>query len=173
MAERDARATSGRQVNDMSSTSAGISPAGSPDSSGSPDGSATPDVRARLDERYGRRRPRPGRRRLLVAVLAVVAVAVAAWVVWAALGVARSSLTWQDGAVDAADPAAVRVSFVVRGAAGAHVVCTLRATDAAGAVVGWLDVPVALPSSGRATVTAVVPTSQPAIGGGVGACAPR
>jgi Domain of unknown function (DUF4307) len=153
----------------MSSTSAGISPAGSP---GSPGSSDTPDVRARLDERYGRRPDRRGRRRLLVAVLAVLVVAAAAWAVWAAFALARSSLTWQDAAVDAADPAAVRVSFVVRAAAGTRVVCTVRATDGAGAVVGWLDVPVALPASGRATATAVVPTSQPATGGGVGACAP-
>jgi hypothetical protein len=131
------------------------------------------DARARLDARYGRRRPARGRKRVLVAVLALLVAAVTGWAVWAAFAVARSSLSWLDQGADAANPAAVRVSFAVTAAPGAHVVCTVRATDGGGVVVGWLDVPVTVPASGRTTATVVVPTSQPATGGGVAACALR
>jgi hypothetical protein len=100
-------------------------------------------------------------------------VAAAAWAVWAAVTSAGASLSWQDTGTDAGGPAAVRVSFAVRAAAGSRVVCAVRATDDRGAVVGWLDVPLVVGTSGRATVTATVPTSQPATGGGVSACARR
>jgi Domain of unknown function (DUF4307) len=131
------------------------------------------DVRARLDERYGRRPARPGRRRALVVLLVIFAVAAAAWVGWAAVAVTRSSLTWQDTGAEVLGPSAVRVSFVVRAAPGTPVVCAVRATDDTGAVVGWLDVPVVAPASGRAAPTATVPTSSPATGGGVSSCVRR
>jgi hypothetical protein len=130
-----------------------------------------------LDARYGRRPPSPARRRRLLAGLAVFVVAAAVWTVWAAIRITASSLTWQDTGADASDPAVVRVSFVVSLAPGRRAVCAVRATDSSGAVVGWVDVPVAAPSSGgplvRVTKTAPVPTSQPATGGGVSDCAPR
>jgi hypothetical protein len=153
--------------------SAGSASSASPSSSSSSPSSSAEDARARLDQRYGRRPPRPGRRRLLVAAVAAFAVAAAAWAVWAAVTSAGASLSWQDTGRDARDPAAVRVSFAVSAAAGSRVVCAVRATDDRGAVVGWLDVPLVVGSSGRATVTATVPTSQPATGGGVSACARR
>jgi hypothetical protein len=130
-------------------------------------------VRARLDERYGRRPARPGRRRALVALLVVFVAAAIAWGVWAAVTLTRSSLTWQDAGADVLGSSAVRVSFVVHAAPGTHAVCAVRATDHTGAVVGWLDVPVVVPESGRATPTATVPTSQPATDGGVGSCVRR
>jgi hypothetical protein len=131
------------------------------------------DVGARLDQRYGRRPVRPGRRRALVVLLVVFVAAAATWVVWTAVTLTRSSLTWQDSGVDILGPSAVRVSFVVRAAPGTHVVCAVRATDDTGAVVGWLDVPAVAPGSGRAAATVTVPTSQPATGGGVGSCVRR
>jgi uncharacterized protein DUF4307 len=149
----------------MSGTSAHVRPAGDPQSADSS------SLQARLDERYGRR-PRPGRRRLLVALLAVVVAVAAAWAVWAAFALTRSSLTWTDAGADVTGTTAVRVSFVVRAAPGTHLVCAVRATDDTG-VVGWLDVPVVAPSSGAATQTVTVPTSQPATGGGVASCARR
>ena len=131
------------------------------------------DVRARLDERYGRRPARPGRRRALVALLAVFVAAAVVWAVWAAVALTRSSLTWQDTGTEVMGPSALRMSFVVRAAPGTRVVCAVRATDDTGTVVGWLDVPVVAPASGRASATATVPTSQPATGGGVGSCVRR
>jgi hypothetical protein len=85
----------------------------------------------------------------------------------------RSSLSWQDTGAEVQGTSAVRVSFVVRAAPGTHVVCAVRATDDTGAVVGWLDVPIVAPGSGRANATATVPTSQPATGGGVSSCVRR
>jgi hypothetical protein len=131
------------------------------------------DVRARLDERYGRRPAGPARRRALVVVLAVLVAAAAAWAVWAAVALTRSSVTWQDAGSHVVGPTAVQVSFAVRAAPGTHVVCAVRALDGSGDVVGWLDVPVVAPESGRATATATVPTSQPATSGGVSSCVPR
>src|SRR5256885_10942624 len=124
------------------------------------------DVRARLDERYGRRPARRGRRRALVALLVVFVAAAVTWAVWAAVALTQSSLSWQDTGAEVVGPSAGRVSFVVRAAPGMRVICAVRATDDTGAVVGWLDVPVVAPGSGRANTTATVPTSQPATGGG-------
>jgi hypothetical protein len=132
-----------------------------------------PDARTRLDERYGRRPVRPGRRRALLALAAVVVAAVVAWAVWSAFALARASLSWTDAGADVTGPSAVRVSFVVQAAPGTHVVCAVRATDDSGAVVGWLDVPVVASASGRAAATATVATSQPATGGGVSSCVRR
>ncbi|HVN12532.1 MAG TPA: DUF4307 domain-containing protein [Kineosporiaceae bacterium] len=126
-----------------------------------------------LDERYGRRPPRPARRRWLFAGVAVFVLVAGAWLVWAGISVAGSSLTWQDAGADASGPAAVRVSFVVSMTPGGQAICTVRATDTAGTAVGWMDVPVVAPASGRVRQTVLVPTSQPATGGGVGACARR
>jgi hypothetical protein len=159
-------ALSGTTVGNSAGSASDASPSWSPSSSAE-------DARARLDQRYGRRPPRPGRRRALVAALAAFGVAAAAWAVWAAVTSAGASLSWQDTGTDGGGPAAVRVSFAVRAAAGSRVVCAVRATDDRGDVVGWLDVPLVVGSSGRAAVTATVPTSQPATGGGVSACARR
>jgi hypothetical protein len=142
--------------------------------SASPDAAAgAADVRARLDERYGRRPARRGRRRALVVLLALCVLAALTWAAWAAVAFTRSSLSWQDSGVEVQGTSAVQVSFVVRAAPGTHVVCAVRATDDAGAVVGWLDVPIVAPGSGRANATATVPTSQPATGGGVSSCVRR
>jgi uncharacterized protein DUF4307 len=130
-----------------------------------------------LDERYGRRPPGPATRRRLMAALAVFVVLAVAWASWAAVRITQSSLTWRDTGAVAAGPGAVQVSFVVSLAAGTRAVCAVRATDASGAVVGWVDVPVDAPTAGgrvvRVTREATVPTSQPATGGGVSDCVRR
>ena len=130
-----------------------------------------------LDERYGRRPRNPASRRWLLAALAVFVVVAVVWAAWAAVRITQSSLTWRVTGSDAADPDAVRVSFVVSLAPGKRAVCAVRATDGSGAVVGWLDVPVEAPSAGgplvSVTKAATVPTSEPATGGGVSDCARR
>jgi hypothetical protein len=125
-----------------------------------------------LDVRYGRR-PARDRRRLLVAVLAVVAVLALAWAVWAGGTVSRATTSWRATAVDASDPAVVRVSFEVDQAAGRGAVCSVRATDADGQVVGWVDVPVPASATGTATGTATVRTVRPATDGAVVTCVQR
>jgi Domain of unknown function (DUF4307) len=130
-----------------------------------------------LDARYGRRPARPARRRWLLAALAVFVVAAGAWAVWAAIRITEASLTWRDAGSEASTPSVVRVSFVVSLAPGRRAVCAVHATDASGAVVGWVDVPIEAPVSGGQLVsvrrTATIPTSQPATGGGVSDCARR
>jgi hypothetical protein len=130
-----------------------------------------------LDERYGRRPPSPATRRRLMAALAVFVVLAVAWAAWAGVRITQSSLTWRDSGAVAAGPGAVQVSFVVSLGAGTRAVCAVRATDASGAVVGWVDVPVEAPAAGgplvQVTRSARVPTSQPASGGGVSDCVRR
>jgi hypothetical protein len=125
-----------------------------------------------LDQRYGRRPP--GRRRVaLVVVLALVAAGAVAWAVWAVAGLSRASVSVGQVTVDASDPALVRVSFDVSVPGGRSAVCSVRATDAAGVVVGWADVRVAPAGSGAGTASVAVRTSMPASGGGVRDCIAR
>ena len=125
-----------------------------------------------LDVRYGRR---PGRHppRMVIAALAVAGVLALAWAVWAGGTVTRARIDSRATAVDTSDPAVVRVSIEVTQAGGRATVCSVRATDADGQVVGWVDVPVPATASGTATATAAVRTTRPAAGGGVVACVRR
>jgi hypothetical protein len=125
-----------------------------------------------LDARYGRR-PARDRRRLLAAALVAFVVLALAWAIWAGVSLTRSSISWRATAVDAADPGVVRVSFEVTQAAGRAAVCSVRATDAAGAVVGWVDVAVPASPTGTATATASVRTTRPGAGGDVVTCVRR
>ena len=125
-----------------------------------------------LDERYGRRRTRD-RRPLLLAALGVFVVAAAVWAVWSLVVLNRDALGWQDTGVDTSEPGVVSVSFAVSQHAGRTALCSVRATDARGAVVGWVDVPVG-PSGTDATEARVrVRTVRPATGGGVVSCVRR
>ena len=125
-----------------------------------------------LDARYGRR-PARGRRALPGAALAAFVVLALAWSIWAGVSLTRAGIDWRATAVDTADPGLVRVSFEVTQAAGRAALCNVRATDPAGAVVGWVDVPVPASASGTATATASVRTARPAAGGGVVTCVRR
>ena len=125
-----------------------------------------------LDARYGRR-PARDRRRPLVAALAGVLVLALVWAIWAGVSVTRATIDWQPIAVDTSSPGVVRVSFSVTRAAGRAALCTVQATDAAGVVVGWVDVPVPASASGTATATASVRTARPATDGGVVTCVRR
>jgi len=125
-----------------------------------------------LDARYGRR-PSRDRRRPLAAALAVFLVLAVAWAAWAGVSVTRATIDWRPTGVDTADPGLVRVSFQVTKAAGRAALCTVRATDAAGAVVGWVDVPVPASASGTATATASIRTTRRATDGAVVACVRR
>jgi hypothetical protein len=125
-----------------------------------------------LDVRYGRR-PAGGRRRVLAAAFATALVLALAWAVWAGGTVSRARIDWRAIAVDTSDPAVVRVSFEVTQAAERAAVCSVRATDGDGQVVGWVDVPVPPSASGTATATAAVRTTRSAVGGGVVTCVRR
>jgi hypothetical protein len=125
-----------------------------------------------LDERYGRRTGRD-RRPLLFAVLGVFVLLAATWAVWTIWSLGRTTLTWTTVAVDASDPASVRVSFQVSQAAGHAALCSVRATDAAGAVVGWVDAPVRAATTRTTGAEVRVRTVRPATGGGVVSCVRR
>ena len=123
-----------------------------------------------LDERYGRA-PARDRRRLLAVLLGAFVLVAAAWAVWSLVLLGRTTLNWSTTAVDTADPAAARVSFEVSGGEAGPAVCSVRATDADGVVVGWTDVQVRAGTPGGATAT--VRTTRQAAGGGVVSCVRR
>jgi Domain of unknown function (DUF4307) len=125
-----------------------------------------------LDARYGRRAPRDRRRPLAVALAAFVVLALA-WAVWAGVTISRSRIDWRATAVDSSDPALVRVSLTVTQDAGRAALCSVRATDADGRVVGWTDVGVPASRTGTATATATVRTTGQAADGTVVACVRR
>jgi hypothetical protein len=125
-----------------------------------------------LDVRYGRR-PARNRRRAVIAALAAAVLLALAWAVWAGGIVSGARIGWRATSVDTSDPAVVRVSLEVTQAAGRGAVCSVRATDADGQVVGWVDVPVPPSASGTATATAAVRTTRPAADGAVVTCVRR
>jgi hypothetical protein len=93
-----------------------------------------PDNRARPDDRYGDRspRPRPG----VVAAIVLVASAFVGWVVWAALGAASPDVTGQVERFRIESPAQVHVEISVTADRGRAVRCTLQAQDKDHAPVG-------------------------------------
>lgn len=133
----------------------------------------------RPPERYGDLQPAWHRTlaRVLVGVLAVVALAV---VVWLALGSAGRDVRWQDigfrldagAGAGSVDPAtAVEVTFDVTVYEGTTATCTVRALSAAYAVVGQVDVPVEVTGDDRTVRrTAAVQVSEPAVSAGVERC---
>ena len=125
-----------------------------------------------LDERYGRR-PARNRRPLLLGTLGVFVAAAVVWAIWSIAILTTSTLSWREVGVDASDPAAVRVTFEVSRSGGRPVLCSVRATDAAGVVVGWVDVPVGPSSAETIGTQARIRTVRPAAGGGVVTCVRR
>jgi hypothetical protein len=96
-----------------------------------------------------------------------------AWAVWAGVTIGRARIDWRATAVDSSDPAVVRVSLTVTQDAGRAALCSVRATDAGGRVVGWTDVGVPASPTGTATTTATLRTTRQAAGGAVVACVRR
>ncbi len=123
-----------------------------------------------LDERYGRA-PARDRRRLLTVLLGAFVLVAVVWAVWSLAVLGRTTLRWGTTAVDTGDPAAARVSFQVSGGVAGPVVCSVRATDAGGVVVGWTDVQTRSGDPGGTTAT--VRTSRPAADGSVVSCVRR
>jgi hypothetical protein len=118
----------------------------------------SPEQRARLEERYGPARRTPVG--LLVAV-AVLTLAFAGWVVWAALQQADQDVRWRTfGYHDVTDTSVV-VEFDVFKRAGVPVTCVVRALDFDGYEVGRAEVPVAAAVSDTHVVYALPVTGRP------------
>jgi hypothetical protein len=100
----------------------------------------------------------------VVGVLAGVALAL-----WVAIAEARRPVRWQDVSAVPRGEAAVVVTFRSTVARGVTAVCAVRAVNTARTQVGRVDIRVE--GTGRPRLTRVsVPTSEPAVGGGVLDC---
>ncbi|MCM3662410.1 DUF4307 domain-containing protein [Georgenia satyanarayanai] len=132
---------------------------------------STPDdeQRAALEERYGAAPDAATlrRRRLLLAVLAVLAVG--AFVVLAVVSTDEAVRT-EGAAFTVVDDSAVEVTFVAHMEPGTTAECTVLALNGSFAQVGVARVPVG-PAQERTTlVTARVATTEPATGARVSGC---
>jgi hypothetical protein len=104
----------------------------------------TPQQVELLQTRYG-----PARRHSRSAVFAVFAVSAAfvVWVVWAAFQQSDAAVRWRTVGYSEVTDTGVVVSFDVFKRAGATVVCTVRALDTSGEVVGEQRVEVSGPQT--------------------------
>ncbi|WP_203568437.1 DUF4307 domain-containing protein [Aestuariimicrobium ganziense] len=102
----------------------------------------------RIAERY----PSSNRRRLLVPLVAVLAIALAAWILWAGLYRANPGITGQLHSFRVVDNHLVEVAIVVHRpdpkVAGE---CVVQAQSTTGEIVGEMTVPV--PAGGEADTT--------------------
>ena len=120
-----------------------------------------------LARRYGRPQS-PGRRRVIIAVLAAVMVAAVSYAGGVALTTGNPSVTWEDVGyrnTSAGVEATFEVTFTAKAAPADAAVCTVQALNQVRTVIGSRDVRVgpAGPSVPRTIrVTAAVRTSEPA-----------
>ncbi|WP_194902687.1 DUF4307 domain-containing protein [Quadrisphaera sp. INWT6] len=121
-------------------------------------------------DRYGD--PGPLRRRLRLAVVVGLAVALSAWAVWAGLGLATDRIDAQEQSFDVVDDSKVVVVFSVAKRADQDVVCTVEALSSTSARVGVQQVPVGADAGATSVQTVTVLTQQRATTGVVKGCAP-
>jgi Domain of unknown function (DUF4307) len=121
--------------------------------------------------RYGRQARGPGRSTVVAAGL--VAGLLVTWLGYVAFGPGNPGVHFADLSYVVLDDGHVQVTFTVRKDPERTAVCTVRARNASFADVGLVDAPIGRTRSATTTVTAVVPTSERAVGGNVKACALR
>lgn len=133
---------------------------------------AAPPTPARPAARYGDA-PSPRRRRVLIAVIAALAVAGVAFVVWAGLASAQRDVRWDDVGYDVVDNTTVTVTFNVVKDPGATVQCRLKALNGSFAEVGLATVEIG-PAVERAVQrTATIRTQERAVTAVVDRCVVR
>jgi len=128
-----------------------------------------------LEQRYGTAPgdPRRTRRRLAVALVVFVALAVA-FAGWASLHQAGASVTWSDlGFVTPPDDAHATVRVRIELPPGGSAVCTVHALNVGQAEVGRADVVVGPAPTGVVSLDVPLRTSERAAAAGVKACVRR
>ncbi len=130
-----------------------------------------------VQERYGRAAS-PVRRRVLIAVAALVVALALGFIGWVTV-IKRPDVNYQDIGFNVRSDAEVQVMFDVsfssRARSGAPdrrptAICTVHALNQVQTEVGRQDVRVRGGSGGRARVSVVLPTSERAVTGVVTAC---
>jgi hypothetical protein len=93
------------------------------------------------------------------------------WFGYVAFGPGNPGVHFADLGYAVVDDARVEVTFTVRKDPARTAVCTVRASNEGFAEVGLIDVRIGPSTSATSTMTAVVPTSERAVGANVKACA--
>jgi hypothetical protein len=118
--------------------------------------------------RYGT--PSRGRRAALIAAVASVAVLLLAWLIWAALHDARTSVTGDVTSFSVVSAHEIAVTITVRRPDGNLVVCTVEARASDHGLVAAQDVTVPAGQSGSVQVDADIRTDREATSADVTAC---
>ena len=122
------------------------------------DSSREPDI---LDARYGRSSgSRKRQKRFGIIAAAAFAVVLVAWVVWAGLDAAGSSLETKDVAHSITSDTSVDVTFQLSVEAGTPTYCAVQALNDRFAVVGWKIIEVPASDSFNRTITESVRTTE-------------
>jgi hypothetical protein len=129
-----------------------------------------------MQDRYGQGRT-PGRRRLLLAVVAVLLAAALAFIAWVTIP-QKPTVNWEDLGYHVVSDAAVEVTFDVSfsgsgassGADRPFAVCSVQALNDLRTEVGLQDVRVQAGPGGRVRATATLATSERATTGLVKSC---
>ncbi len=131
-----------------------------------------PDVAAALDARYGRtRRARWTTRVWFVVIGAIIALAFAAWVLWAGPLAPSAPLDEQDvGYTSTDDGRGVSIRWQLTVDPGTRTRCALQAMDKDFSTVGWKIVDVPASEARTRRLEATVRTTQPAVSGLIYSC---
>jgi hypothetical protein len=124
-----------------------------------------------LAERYGR--PSRGRSRVGVVVVAVLAVALGAWAIWAAIGQTSHAVSGIVRSYRVVSPHQISVSVQITRQSEAAVRCTVRAVASDHSTVGETVVTVPAGHSGGTTLTVSVKTERLSAGAAIGRCRER
>jgi Domain of unknown function (DUF4307) len=126
---------------------------------------------ATLDARYGRSPRSPSRRRLLLAIVAVVSVAVfIGWIIWAGLLGSGVQLEARDTGHVIVSDSLVQVRFDLSVDPGAKVGCAIEGLNESFTVVGWKVVDVPASEQRTRSLSESVRTSEQAVTGLIYRC---
>ena len=121
---------------------------------------------SKLDERYGRARPRRG----AWALLAVAASLIIGVGIWWTVSANLDAVDGRDIGYEVIDRHSVQLSFQVTAPSGREVVCALQALDEVKGIVGWKLVRLPVSEAHTRAFTERIPTVAPATTGLVKSC---
>lgn len=124
-----------------------------------------------LDQRYGRTRGSKRSFRVFgIAVAAIFALALGAWVVWAALDGDAANIEFRDVGHEIVDDSLVTVTWQVTANAGSEVGCAVQALNEGFTVVGFKVVHLAASTERTRVFTEDVRTTEMAVSGLIYRC---
>ena len=125
-------------------------------------------IRARLDDRYGRRRGGPSRW-VIVLGLAIV-VAVIGWFGWMTVATSLESVDADTTGFAVVDDGTVSLSFQITAPLEREVACILEAQDEEHGIVGWRVLVIPPSSEHTCAFVETIPTTAAATTGLINSC---